>query len=71
MDVGDRVTQEQLPKILTTRVARSLDCARDDKLKGVAYYLLLMFFCVYSRSFADQIAFEFTSPLEHKQIFIS
>jgi len=32
MDAGSKVTQEQLPKILTTRVVRSLGCARDDRI---------------------------------------
>jgi len=44
MDVGNRVTQEQLPKILTTRVVRSLDCARDDRMRGNAHSCIYVLF---------------------------
>jgi len=38
MDVGSRVTQEQLPKILTTRVVRSLGGARDDRKEEMTVF---------------------------------
>jgi len=40
MDVGNRVTQEQLPKVLTTQVTRSLGFARDDSKKKTVILFL-------------------------------